>query len=449
MSRSLRIAIASIEYPTQPFSSGIGTYTQALAEGLVARGHRVHVLTRGAEGNTIERDGDLRVEYVVPARAELPERLSNSLSMAALGVRGLIGESRYRRRIAMRLHELVADEGYQLVEAADHMGEAAWYDPARHPGVPFVVRLHTPLACSERIERNVPPWVTAVAASQERRQVRRATHLTAPASATVAPMLEALRAIGRAVTVYPNPHASALRPSRPAPEPDGPPVVLFVGRLSGWKGADTLMRAVPEVLGHFPETRFVVAGADPGPSHGFDTYEAYLRSLLPPRAAGSVEFQGRVGHDLLAGHYRRATACVFPSRFEALGYACLEAMSFGKAIVGSAVGGMRELLDDGNAGLLHRPPDPADLARHIVALLGDPALRQRLGRRAFERARTRYSAERSLDAAEAFYAGAIDQLRPHATPVPRGASRGAPVGRRPAPTRPSGPTDEASAAARR
>lgn len=429
MKRPMHIAIASIEYPPQPFSSGIGTYTKTIAEGLVERGHRVHVLTRGTDAHRIERAGRLSVEYLVPARAELPQQLDSSLGMVALGARGLAGEIRYRRRLAGRLHELVAEEGYELVEAADHMGEAAWFDAARHPGVPFVVRLHTPMCFSERIERNVPAWVTAVVASQERRQVRHATHLTCPAQALVGPMLQELHAPRRAVTVYPNPNRGVLRPSEPSPDPAGPPVILFVGRLTGWKGVDTLMRAVPEVLRAYPDARFLLAGADSGPAHGFASYKAYLRSLLPPGAEAGVEFLGKVGFDALAAHYHRATVCVFPSRFEVQGYTCLEAMSFGKAVIGSAVGGMRELLDDGRAGLLHQPPDPADLTAAILTLLGDPALRVRLGRRAFERARTHFSAERSLDAAEDFYARAIDGLR--SDPAPRSSDVAAPGGGRP------------------
>lgn len=408
----MRIVLTTIEYPPQPFSSGIGTYTKAVAEGLAERGHRVHVLTRGTGANAIEEHDRLTIEYVVPARAELPEKLTNSLSMAAFGLRGLVGEARYRRRVARRLHELVGEDGFELVEAADHMGEAAWFDPSGHPGVPFIVRLHTPMTYSERIERNVPPWVTAVVAAQERRQVRHATHLTCPAWAIVGPMLEALNAPGRPVTVYPNPNVAAMRPDRPVPDPEGPPVILFVGRLSGWKGVDTLMRAVPEVLRRHPDARFVLAGADSGPSHGHASYGAYLRSLLSPSARSSVEFLGKVEHDRLREHYRRATVCVFPSRFEVQGYTCLEAMGFGKAIVGSAVGGMRDLLDEGRAGLLHRPPDAEDLTRAILTLLGDAELRTRLGARAFERARTHFSAEHSLDAAEDFYARAIDELRP-------------------------------------
>lgn len=412
MTRRMRIAIASIEYPPQPFSSGIGTYTKVVAEGLTRRGHTVHVLTRGTDRNRVERHGNLSVEYVVPARAELPEQIGNTLRMALFGARGLLGEARYRRRIARRLHQLVDEEGYELVEAADHMGEAAWFDPSRHPGVPFVVRLHTPMSYSERLEPNVPPWVTAVVAAQERLQVRHASHLTSPAAALIPAMLEVLRAAGRPVAVYPNPRPPSLLPSAPAPDPQGPPVVLFVGRLTGWKGVDTLMRTVPEVLRRHPRARFRVAGADSGPTRGFPSYEAYLRSLLPPPAEAQVEFLGKVEHEALAEHYRRASVCVFPSRFEAQGYTCLEAMSFGKAIVGSAVGGMRELLDEGDAGLLHQPPDPADLAGKILTLLEDGGLRRRLGTRAFERARTRFSTERSLEAAEAFYARAIDGSSP-------------------------------------
>ncbi len=405
----LRLALATIEYPPQAFSSGIGTYTRNLAEGLAERGHTVHVVSRGADRDAVETVGGVTIDYVTPARAELPEVL-DTRTMAAFALRGIAGEIVYRRKVAARLHRLVAQGGFQLVEAADHLGEAAWYDPDRHPGVPFVVRLHTPMAYSELIDRVAPRWVTAVASSMERRQAGRATHLTCPTSITVEPFLAALRLDGRHVSAYPNPNR--IGASEPCPNPPGPPVVLFVGRLNAWKGADTLMRAAGEVLRDRPDARIELAGAVSGQAPSQDRYVAHLRSLIDPAVRERVEFLGRLDSAALVERYRRATVCVFPSRFENQSYTCLEAMSFGKAIVGSSEGGMRELLEDGAAGLLHDPPDPLDLARHIGRLLDDPGLRARLGLRAHQRANGTFDLERSLDAAEAFYRRAIASLRP-------------------------------------
>lgn len=406
MRHAMNIVLATIEYPPQPFSSGIGTYTKHVAEGLAGRGHRVHVLTRGTDADRTVRDGRLTIEYVTPTRPELPSNLTTG-AMLALGARELAGELTYRRKVAARLHALVTDEGYDLVEAADHLAEAAWFEPRRHPGVPFVVRLHTPMAYSERIERSAPGWVTALVTRLEHHQAAGATHLSCPAAAVVEPFCDALDLADREVEVYPNPSPLPLRPE-PA-RGDGGRTVLFVGRLTGWKGADTLMRAVPEVLRRFPDTTFLLAGAETGPAHGHDSYQGYLRSLLPCEAQGSVRFLGKLRREELDRHYRDATVCVFPSRFEAQGYTCLEAMSFAKAIVGSAEGGMRELLDEGRAGLLHRPPDPADLADKIGTLLADPDLRAELGQRARERALTTFSFDHTLDAAEEFYERAIHE----------------------------------------
>lgn len=411
MKRPLSVILTTIEYPPQSFSSGIGSYTKAIAEGLAARGHRVHVLTRGTDRNAIERQGDVSVEFVIPARAELPDNLKSTASMLALGVRGAAGELRYRRRLARRIHELVANDGFELVESADHMGEAAWYDPSRHPGVPYVVRLHTPMTYSEEAERIVPAWVGALAASQERRQVRHATHLSSPSAAMVPAFLKSLHATGRPVHVFPNPNLVGAGSAAPLSDPAGPPVVLFVGRLTGWKGVDTLARAVPQVLSRYPQARFQLVGSDPGAASGHASYRSHLESLLPASALGSVEFVGKVPHDELEGYYTRATVCVFPSRFDVQPYTCLEAMSYGKAIIGSSPSGMRDMLEEGAAGLLHDPPDVEDLASKLLTLLGDPELRRRLGARAFERVRTVFSTERALEATEEFYARAIDELR--------------------------------------
>jgi glycosyltransferase involved in cell wall biosynthesis len=82
---------------------------------------------------------------------------------------------------------------------------------------------------------------------------------------------------------------------------------------------------------------------------------------------------------------------VFPSLHENLPFAILEAMSCGKAIVATSVGGVPELIVDGESGLLVPPSDPAALAAAILRVLRDDDLKQRLGENAKKRAETNFS----------------------------------------------------------
>ncbi|HEX7004885.1 MAG TPA: glycosyltransferase family 4 protein [Trueperaceae bacterium] len=401
--RPLTIALASIEYPPDRFSAGIGSYAKALARLLHERGHRVHVVTRGTDREELTEEEGVFVHRLLPGRPELPENLSPG-PIVRLLARSLPAELAYRRKVVTTLTRLVRQEGVDLVEAADHMAETLGYDPTRFPKVPFVVRLHTPLAVTERLAPNIPETARLGIRLLERRLLRKATHLTSPsASATAVIMAE--MGLDLPVATYPNPPSYAAQARDPGVQEE-PGMVLFVGRLNTLKGVDLLARAIPRVLEVRPDARFVFAGADNIPYGGFPSVSRYLLSLLPSRAHHAIAFTGHLLHDELRDLYPRATLCVFPSRFESFGYTCLEAMGFGKAIVGSNSGGMAEMLD-GGAGLLFTPPDVDELTEKILRLLNDPELRRDLGARARRRAAEAYGQEAVMDQVEEFYRRAI------------------------------------------
>jgi glycosyltransferase involved in cell wall biosynthesis len=139
-----------------------------------------------------------------------------------------------------------------------------------------------------------------------------------------------------------------------------PPEVLFVGRLSPEKGIEELVQAAADL-------NLVVAGDGP------------LRGRVP----GALGF---VSNETRDGLYRRAAVVVCPSRREGFGLACAEAMAHGKPVVASAVGGLLDLVVDGETGLLVPPRAPGALRAAIEQLLGRRELRERLGEAARARA---------------------------------------------------------------
>jgi glycosyltransferase involved in cell wall biosynthesis len=156
--------------------------------------------------------------------------------------------------------------------------------------------------------------------------------------------------------------------------------VLYAGRLSPEKGILELLEAGRGL-------NVVVAGDGP------------LRSRVPGA-------RGFVSHDELQRLYASAAVVACPSRREGFGVACLEAMAHGRPVVASDVGGLRDLVVDGETGLLVPPRDPVALRAALDRLLGDRELRRRLGAAARERARTQFSWEVVTDATLAAYAEA-------------------------------------------
>lgn len=140
------------------------------------------------------------------------------------------------------------------------------------------------------------------------------------------------------------------------------PVVLFVGRDPLRKGCDTLVAAFRIVRERFPNARLQIIG----------TREA-------PEEPG-VEVLGPVpDRRTLEDAYRRAAVFCLPSRHEPYGLALLEAMAYGVACVGTMVGGIPEIIDDGVTGRIVEPDDPQALADVLVSLLDNPELRASFG----------------------------------------------------------------------
>ncbi|MBM4250009.1 MAG: glycosyltransferase family 4 protein [Euryarchaeota archaeon] len=177
----------------------------------------------------------------------------------------------------------------------------------------------------------------------------------------------------------------------------GDNVVLFVGRLAPKKGLDTLLDAAPAVIAECPETRFLVVGEDMG-------LGCWLRSEVRRRDLSErVRLTGHVPERELLAAYHCCDVLTLPSEYEAFGLVLAEAMACGKPCVGTRVGGVPEVVDDGSTGLLVPPRDPAALAEALCRVLSDPALTRRMGAAGLERARERFSLVGMVDRLEKVY----------------------------------------------
>jgi glycosyltransferase involved in cell wall biosynthesis len=153
--------------------------------------------------------------------------------------------------------------------------------------------------------------------------------------------------------------------------------VLYAGRLSPEKG-------IVELLAAADGMKLVVAGDGP----------------LRPHVPGALGF---VPNDELQRLYARAAVVVCPSRREGFGVACLEAMAHARPVVATDVGGLRDLVVDGETGITVPARDADALRAALERLLVDPDLRRRLGAAGRERARERFSWETVTDATVAAY----------------------------------------------
>jgi glycogen(starch) synthase len=153
---------------------------------------------------------------------------------------------------------------------------------------------------------------------------------------------------------------------------EGENYLLFVGRLSFYKGVQYLIKAFKAIKEEFPKPKLVIVGKG--------DFERNLRNLVCTYGAKDVVFTGYV--DSLKDKkalYKNSLMVVVPSLYDTLPMVVLEAMACGKAVIGSTVGDIPMLIRDGKNGLLTHPGDTKSLQRAMRILYDDENLRKSMG----------------------------------------------------------------------
>ena len=152
----------------------------------------------------------------------------------------------------------------------------------------------------------------------------------------------------------------------------GPARIVSVGRLTASKGFDILLRALRRVRQSGQDVTLRIIGA--GPEH------AALEALAVELGLhDAVQFLGSLAEEEIITELRTADLFVLASHAEPLGVVYMEAMALGVAAVGTAAGGVGEIIRDGDNGLLAPPADADLLAERVIRLVRDCGLRERLG----------------------------------------------------------------------
>lgn len=409
----MNIAFVTYEYPPETGGGGIGTYVVNAARMLKGRGHHVEIFAGGDATRTLETPEGVPLHRI--ACPDWP-----SFKDAVLPV--------FRRR-----HREV---DFDVVEGPEFNADALRIQEA-FPDLPVVVKLHTAsfLLKEINVTRHLtrwdkmrfllgalrrgriptnPPWQYAPDGDVERTHTRNAEVVAAPSASIRDIEAEAWGLDPDAILHFPYPF-EATEPFLNVPVDTDTGVVTFIGRLEMRKGVLGLAEAIPKVLAVHPDARFRFVGRSlPHPRTGED-----IRAIMERRLEGhreAVDFLGLVPYENIPQVLATSDLCVFPSLWENFPNVCLEAMTAARGVVGSAAGGMAEMLDGGRVGNVVDPESPDALAAAIVDLLSDPERRKQYGAAARRRVLDAYSFEAVAPVQEACYEEAVEQSAVHSQP---------------------------------
>ncbi len=367
----MKICFVCNEYPPLPHG-GIGIFVQTLAETLVKQGVEVWVMGFGRKSSAPFKQNGVWVQWLT-----LPHPLYRALKLGrySYSVAGLIK----RHFLSWHLHRLIRQQDIQLVESHDFNGPLGVKPPCK-----LLVRLHGAIAVY-RYGEGRPLDISPLDRYYEKKHLLMADHIVAVSEHIGTATQEALGLRLVYQVIYNGVDTEAFYPDPIMVESNR---ILYVGNIMWRKGVFDLLRAAPYLVEHCPEVKITIAGGVGG-SHQ-QQLDAELASLSPTVQA-CFEFVGRLDHNQLRDLYNRAAVFVFPSRVEAFGLTCAEAMACGRPVVVTSLASGPELIEDGVSGLLADPRNPAELGEKIVTLLKDPQRAQQFGEKARQRVLERFS----------------------------------------------------------
>ena len=147
--------------------------------------------------------------------------------------------------------------------------------------------------------------------------------------------------------------------------------ILYVGRLAKHKGVEYLINAFRKVRLHYEDLSLLIVGTDDGRS-------SYRRQLEKVSSMVPAIFTGYLSDTDLAKAYAASDILVLPSSYEAFGMVLLEAMTYGIAVIGTNVGGIPYVLEDGKCGKIVEYGNEEQLCSAIRDLLNEEATRVKL-----------------------------------------------------------------------
>jgi glycogen(starch) synthase len=380
--RPTGVCLVAEEYPDETGWGGIGTYHYNVARAYRQLGCKVIVICRSLGQARSYWDDGILIKRIRPYFSW------NSFLQDTVG---------YRLAVLVSLARATHGHVVDVIESPEWKAETAL----------FRICFKHPLLCI-RMQGNI--WLIAkynamgsLSVAQRiqgilERYILNTADYVSSCSSAFASWTRNSQITSRDIKVIPNPtDVERFRPRLPKSESytennaTGLITLLFVGRIEQRKGVHLIFEIIPRLADTVPDLRFVFVGADTPTGSRGQSLKMELTAKLPQKYHRTLDFRGYVRYEEISEQYQGADICVFPSLYEPFGEVCLEAMACGKPVIASRQGGMGELIEDMQSGILFDPLVPGDLLEKVSIVLSDAALRQQIGVRARERVLQLYS----------------------------------------------------------
>lgn len=392
----LNICLISMEYPPDTENGGIGTYTYHLACGLSKLGHEVSVISKAPQKEENYFEGGVNVYRILDKKIFLRgfPKVANYFSGEFFSTYW------HSRSVFSKVKELSKNKGFDVIECPLWAGESLAY--SKSIGVPLVVRLQTPYFKYRQI-LNLPPKKSIERI--EKLSLQKAT-IVASISKNIGRLILQKYQIEKKKIIH-SPLGIPFAPISQSVFSKNSYKLLFVSRLEKRKGIKDLIDALPKILTGNQKITVDIVGKDINDAPGGKSYFDYFQEKVPKKLQERVKFWGFVRERKLAIFYRNCDLFIMPSRYESFGLVYLEAMAWGKPVIGTKVGGIPEIIKDGQVGFLVEINSPQQIAKAVLKIFSSENLRRNLGQGALKLVREKFSCENMVSKTINLYNKAI------------------------------------------
>ena len=370
-----RIAFITYEYPPDTGKGGIGTYSIQISELLAANQFDVHVFAGSFSDKVDEEINKVNVHWVKCT---------------------CVGD--FNTNVVECFSKIHEAENFDCIESPE-INANAQFIKDKFSNLPLIVKIHAPNYLVESLKKEyLPFWNKArftlgalkrgkldlgywkqynKKADIDYKFALQADHIIAPTAIMKNWIVDNWGFSPEKIKVVSNPVAI-----NPAFQNHQPQIsfkkILFYGRLNVLKGMVTITKAMKIILHDNPSWQWIVIGDDgPGPDSS-TTMKAWMQFQLSG-VLDKVVFLPGLDYNEIPVYLRKSDIVVIPSLFESFSYVCAEAMTAGKAIVGSSQTGIESLLDNGVSGFLAHPLKTKEWISSIQKLIDSPALINSMG----------------------------------------------------------------------
>ncbi len=367
------VLILSWEYPPN-IVGGLSRHVYDLANTLVKKGKRVHILTtRTSETVAYEELEGVHVHRVAPLHPYEEDFFQWVLDL--------------NQAYIQKVHKMMKDENISLIHAHDWIVSISAKTLKDFYQVPLVTTIH---ATEHGRNQGIYTELQQRIHDEEQSLVLASDQLIV-CSEHMKEEVERLFISSAPIIVIPNGvEIDKLLENKPRTieaEHVNRPYFFSIGRMVHEKGFETIINAAANFKKELRDVQFIIAGKGP-------MLEYYRQMVKEKGLEDSVSFIGYISDEERNEYMHQCRAVIFPSLYEPFGIVALEAMAFQKAVVASETGGLKSVVKHGHTGLLFKPNQPRSLEEQVLQLLEDEELSKRLGEKGFHLAKSMFGWDR-------------------------------------------------------